>query len=148
MCRIIGLLGIYQGVSSMKPQRCPQFRNGLCHSVSLGRGGGLALCAPLFPSRGGLVAGRSGPQTVCAACRFGPWVACNGMACRLCPAAATSTSSREEAGEKGGPGEAGCAPQPVPMPTGDSHEPRLGPRPRSHNKVLNPPGGKSSISFY
>ncbi|XP_072456072.1 jupiter microtubule associated homolog 2 [Notamacropus eugenii] len=30
----------------------------------------------------------------------------------------------------------------------DNHEPRLGPRPRSHNKVLNPPGGKSSISFY
>ncbi|XP_066496475.1 jupiter microtubule associated homolog 2 isoform X2 [Tiliqua scincoides] len=28
------------------------------------------------------------------------------------------------------------------------HEPRLGPRPRSHNKVLNPPGGKSSIAFY
>lgn len=28
------------------------------------------------------------------------------------------------------------------------HEPRLGPRPRSHNKVLNPPGGKSSITFY
>uniref|UniRef100_A0A6J0VB82 Jupiter microtubule associated homolog 2 n=1 Tax=Pogona vitticeps TaxID=103695 RepID=A0A6J0VB82_9SAUR len=30
----------------------------------------------------------------------------------------------------------------------DNHEPRLGPRPRSHNKVLNPPGGKSSIVFY
>lgn len=30
----------------------------------------------------------------------------------------------------------------------DDHEPRLGPRPRSHNKVLNPPGGKSSIAFY
>ncbi|XP_061206807.1 jupiter microtubule associated homolog 2 isoform X2 [Neopsephotus bourkii] len=30
----------------------------------------------------------------------------------------------------------------------DNHEPRLGPRPRSHNKVLNPPGGKSSIAFY
>ncbi|XP_069503077.1 jupiter microtubule associated homolog 2 isoform X1 [Ambystoma mexicanum] len=28
------------------------------------------------------------------------------------------------------------------------HEPRLGPRPRSHNKVINPPGGKSSITFY
>lgn len=28
------------------------------------------------------------------------------------------------------------------------HEPRLGPRPRSHNKVLNPPGGKSSVVFY
>ncbi|XP_055779653.1 jupiter microtubule associated homolog 2-like [Salvelinus fontinalis] len=28
------------------------------------------------------------------------------------------------------------------------HEPHLGPRPRSHNKVLNPPGGKSSVVFY
>lgn len=34
------------------------------------------------------------------------------------------------------------------VPTVDDHEPRLGPRPRSHNKVLNPPGGKSSIAFY
>lgn len=29
-----------------------------------------------------------------------------------------------------------------------NHEPHLGPRPRSHNKVLNPPGGKSSVVFY
>ncbi|XP_074867244.1 jupiter microtubule associated homolog 2 [Carettochelys insculpta] len=35
-----------------------------------------------------------------------------------------------------------------PSPKIDDHEPRLGPRPRSHNKVLNPPGGKSSIAFY
>ncbi|XP_026538259.1 jupiter microtubule associated homolog 2 [Notechis scutatus] len=35
-----------------------------------------------------------------------------------------------------------------PGPKIDNHEPRLGPRPRSHNKVLNPPGGKSSIAFY
>ncbi|XP_048351144.1 jupiter microtubule associated homolog 2 [Sphaerodactylus townsendi] len=35
-----------------------------------------------------------------------------------------------------------------PGPKMEDHEPRLGPRPRSHNKVLNPPGGKSSISFY
>ena len=28
------------------------------------------------------------------------------------------------------------------------HEPHLGPRPRSHNRVLNPPGGKSSVMFY
>ncbi|XP_016119782.1 hematological and neurological expressed 1-like protein, partial [Sinocyclocheilus grahami] len=34
------------------------------------------------------------------------------------------------------------------QPTGKDHEPRLGPRPRSHNKVLNPPGGKSSVVFY
>uniref|UniRef100_A0A8C4SQP6 Jupiter microtubule associated homolog 2 n=2 Tax=Erpetoichthys calabaricus TaxID=27687 RepID=A0A8C4SQP6_ERPCA len=30
----------------------------------------------------------------------------------------------------------------------DGHEPRLGPRPRSHNKVIQPPGGKSSVVFY
>lgn len=29
-----------------------------------------------------------------------------------------------------------------------NHEPHLGPRHRSHNKVLNPPGGKSSVVFY
>lgn len=29
-----------------------------------------------------------------------------------------------------------------------NHEPHLGPRPRSHNKVINPPGGKSSVVFY
>ncbi|XP_039980070.1 jupiter microtubule associated homolog 2 [Xiphias gladius] len=29
-----------------------------------------------------------------------------------------------------------------------NHEPHLGPRPRSHNRVLNPPGGKSSVVFY
>ncbi|KAM7386615.1 hypothetical protein PAMA_009294 [Pampus argenteus] len=29
-----------------------------------------------------------------------------------------------------------------------NHEPHLGPKPRSHNKVLNPPGGKSSVVFY
>lgn len=34
------------------------------------------------------------------------------------------------------------------QPTEKNHEPRLGPRPRSHNKVLNPPGGKSSVVFY
>lgn len=29
-----------------------------------------------------------------------------------------------------------------------NHEPHLGPKPRSHNRVLNPPGGKSSVVFY
>ncbi|XP_041673154.1 jupiter microtubule associated homolog 2 [Cheilinus undulatus] len=29
-----------------------------------------------------------------------------------------------------------------------NHEPHLGPKPRSHNRVLNPPGGKSSVMFY
>ncbi|XP_036408993.1 jupiter microtubule associated homolog 2 [Megalops cyprinoides] len=33
-------------------------------------------------------------------------------------------------------------------PTVEDHEPRLGPRPRSHNKVIQPPGGKSSVVFY
>uniref|UniRef100_A0AAQ4P9F1 Jupiter microtubule associated homolog 2 n=1 Tax=Gasterosteus aculeatus aculeatus TaxID=481459 RepID=A0AAQ4P9F1_GASAC len=31
---------------------------------------------------------------------------------------------------------------------GKNHEPHLGPKPRSHNRVLNPPGGKSSVVFY
>lgn len=35
-----------------------------------------------------------------------------------------------------------------PGPLEKDHEPRLGPRPRSHNRVLNPPGGKSSVVFY
>ncbi|XP_061080230.1 jupiter microtubule associated homolog 2-like [Conger conger] len=33
-------------------------------------------------------------------------------------------------------------------PSVEDHEPRLGPRPRSHNKVIQPPGGKSSVVFY
>ncbi|XP_048407664.1 jupiter microtubule associated homolog 2 isoform X1 [Stegostoma tigrinum] len=33
-------------------------------------------------------------------------------------------------------------------PTVDDHEPHLGPRPRSHNKVTQPPGGKSSLSLF
>ncbi|XP_048868927.1 jupiter microtubule associated homolog 2 [Brienomyrus brachyistius] len=41
------------------------------------------------------------------------------------------------------PADQSCAQQNV-----DSHEPRLGPRPRSHNKVIHPPGGKSSVVFY
>lgn len=73
---------------------------------------------------------------------------CEGEDPKSAPKAAASTSPGEELGQKGGPGDAGHTQQPVPMPTADSHEPRLGPRPRSHNKVLNPPGGKSSISFY
>ncbi|XP_026870469.2 jupiter microtubule associated homolog 2 isoform X2 [Electrophorus electricus] len=39
--------------------------------------------------------------------------------------------------------------EPAPQqPTEKDHEPRLGPRPRSHNRVINPPGGKSSVVFY
>ncbi|KAM4631975.1 jupiter microtubule associated homolog 2 [Discoglossus pictus] len=37
---------------------------------------------------------------------------------------------------------------PMPDPALAAHEPHLGPRPRSHNRVLNPPGGKSSVTFY
>ncbi|XP_008068499.1 hematological and neurological expressed 1-like protein [Carlito syrichta] len=59
-----------------------------------------------------------------------------------------SVPSGEELAEKGSVREVGLAKEHVPTPQIDSHEPRLGPRPRSHNKVLNPPGGKSSISFY
>ncbi|CAH2307669.1 Hypothetical predicted protein [Pelobates cultripes] len=35
-----------------------------------------------------------------------------------------------------------------PDPAMAAYEPHLGPRPRSHNRVLNPPGGKSSVTFY
>nr|XP_020742120.1 hematological and neurological expressed 1-like protein isoform X2 [Odocoileus virginianus texanus] len=49
-----------------------------------------------------------------------------------------SASPRQDPGEPGGPREAARVQEPA--PTVDSHEPRLGPRPRSHNKVLNPPG--------
>ncbi|NXL63382.1 JUPI2 protein, partial [Chordeiles acutipennis] len=55
-------------------------------------------------------------------------------------------SQLEDGGEKKDVGkEEQCK---EPEPKIDNHEPRLGPRPRSHNKVLNPPGGKSSIAFY
>ncbi|KAJ3601165.1 hypothetical protein NHX12_032138 [Muraenolepis orangiensis] len=48
------------------------------------------------------------------------------------------------------------APEPAPVSAttfpdddfGKNHEPHLGPKPRSHNRVLNPPGGKSSVVFY
>ena len=56
--------------------------------------------------------------------------------------ATMSTLPREELGEKGGRREADHAQEPQPTPTADSHEPRLGPGPRSHNKVLNLPGGQ------
>ncbi|KAM4634408.1 jupiter microtubule associated homolog 2 isoform 1-T1 [Polymixia lowei] len=40
-------------------------------------------------------------------------------------------------------------PSPSPDQSSDkNHEPHLGPKPRSHNRVLNPPGGKSSVVFY
>jgi hypothetical protein len=64
------------------------------------------------------------------------------------PTAATDSTPRGEQSDKGSSKEVEHAKIPEPTPTVDSHEPRLGPRPRSHNKVLNPPGGKSSLSFY
>lgn len=73
---------------------------------------------------------------------------CEGEDCKSDLKAATNSTPRGEQGEKGSTAEAEPAKIPEPTPTADSHEPRLGPRPRSHNKVLNPPGGKSSISFY
>ena len=61
--------------------------------------------------------------------------------------AATDSTPRGEQGDKGSSKEVEHAKIPEPTATVDSHEPRLGPRPRSHNKVLNPPGGKSQPLF-
>lgn len=41
-----------------------------------------------------------------------------------------------------------CTPSSIPDESLKNHEPHLGPKPRSHNRVLNPPGGKSSVVFY
>ncbi|XP_007499423.1 jupiter microtubule associated homolog 2 isoform X3 [Monodelphis domestica] len=57
-------------------------------------------------------------------------------------------SSREETDEKCDQGKEEQVKETESKIKIDNHEPRLGPRPRSHNKVLNPPGGKSSITFY
>lgn len=63
-----------------------------------------------------------------------------------CSAAENNKPQLEDGGEKKDLGkEERCKEL---EPKIDNHEPRLGPRPRSHNKVLNPPGGKSSIAFY
>ncbi|KAL3987438.1 heterogeneous nuclear ribonucleoprotein R [Sarotherodon galilaeus] len=56
------------------------------------------------------------------------------------PPAATAVSAPSE-------------PEPTPSSFPDdtslkNHEPHLGPKPRTHNRVLNPPGGKSSVVFY
>ncbi|XP_001512101.2 jupiter microtubule associated homolog 2 [Ornithorhynchus anatinus] len=64
------------------------------------------------------------------------------------PKASGNAPSPIDQKEKGDAGKGEAAKEPVREPHVDNHEPRLGPRPRSHNKVLNPPGGKSSISFY
>ncbi|KAL1791434.1 hematological and neurological expressed 1 [Sigmodon hispidus] len=60
---------------------------------------------------------------------------------------ATANSTPRQQSEKGSSKEADHTKMAEPTPTVYSHEPRLGLRLRSHNKVLNPPGGKSSISF-
>ncbi|XP_053413854.1 jupiter microtubule associated homolog 2 [Nycticebus coucang] len=73
---------------------------------------------------------------------------CEGEAAKSDHKAATSIPPGEAGSERGSAREVGHAGEHEPRPKVDSHEPRLGPRPRSHNKVLNPPGGKSSISFY
>ncbi|KAG7492077.1 hypothetical protein MATL_G00010610 [Megalops atlanticus] len=56
-------------------------------------------------------------------------------------ASAPSTPSKEDTPKQQ------ADPSPCQPPV-DNHEPRLGPRPRSHNKVIHPPGGKSSVAFY
>ncbi|XP_036393518.1 jupiter microtubule associated homolog 2-like [Megalops cyprinoides] len=56
-------------------------------------------------------------------------------------ASAPSTPSKEDTPKQ----QADLSPCQPPV---DNHEPRLGPRPRSHNKVIHPPGGKSSVAFY
>ncbi|XP_062295147.1 jupiter microtubule associated homolog 2 isoform X1 [Scomber scombrus] len=79
------------------------------------------------------------------------------------PAAAAAPSPAPAPAPAPAPTPAAAAavpPSPEPAPTSSSsssvpdetllknHEPHLGPKPRSHNKVLNPPGGKSSVVFY
>ncbi|CAI5674502.1 unnamed protein product [Oreochromis niloticus] len=56
------------------------------------------------------------------------------------PPAATAVSAPSE-------------PEPTPSSFPDdtslkNHEPHLGPKPRTHNRVLNPPGGKSSVVYF
>ncbi|XP_044527279.1 jupiter microtubule associated homolog 2-like [Gracilinanus agilis] len=76
-------------------------------------------------------------------------VLCEGEDTKLQLRATENTqSSREERDEKCDKGKEEQAKETESKIKIDSHEPRLGPRPRSHNKVLNPPGGKSSITFY
>ncbi|KAM9780575.1 jupiter microtubule associated homolog 2 [Neosynchiropus ocellatus] len=68
------------------------------------------------------------------------------------PAPPAVAAAKEE------PAPVPAAPQPQTESTSSSpsppdenlkkHEPHLGPKPRSHNRVLNPPGGKSSVVFY
>ncbi|KAF7652633.1 hypothetical protein LDENG_00094170 [Lucifuga dentata] len=73
------------------------------------------------------------------------------------PVTPAATPAKEE------PAAVSACPEPQPSPFSSSsssspatpdqnslknHEPHLGPKPRSHNRVLNPPGGKSSVVFY
>lgn len=46
------------------------------------------------------------------------------------------------------PASSSCVSSTPPIDDIKKHEPHLGPKPRSHNRVLNPPGGKSSVVFY
>ncbi|XP_029914581.1 jupiter microtubule associated homolog 2 isoform X2 [Myripristis murdjan] len=63
------------------------------------------------------------------------------------PAAAAAAAAAEVAAVSASP-EPTAAPESPEQTTEKNHEPHLGPRPRSHNRVLNPPGGKSSVIFY
>lgn len=65
------------------------------------------------------------------------------------------TPAKEKPAAVSPPPEPEPSPSPSSPPDGmdqtaelKNHEPHLGPRPRSHNRVLNPPGGKSSVVFY
>lgn len=60
------------------------------------------------------------------------------------PAAAAAAPPAPVTKEEAAPADSAAEPN----PSEKDHEPRLGPRPRSHNRVLNPPGGKSSVVFY
>ncbi|KAL3983877.1 hypothetical protein ACER0C_015502 [Sarotherodon galilaeus] len=76
------------------------------------------------------------------------------------PVAKEETAPPVDAPAKEEPTAAGAAalsapsePEPIPFSFPDDtsqkhYDPHLRPKPRSHNRVLNPPGGKSSVVFY
>ncbi|XP_069840270.1 jupiter microtubule associated homolog 2 isoform X2 [Dendropsophus ebraccatus] len=64
------------------------------------------------------------------------------------PEEKTPVAKEEKVVEKAAEKVPEKAPAKVPEPDLTAHEPHLGPRPRCHNRVLNPPGGKSSVTFY
>ncbi|XP_030591531.1 jupiter microtubule associated homolog 2 isoform X2 [Archocentrus centrarchus] len=65
------------------------------------------------------------------------------------PAAPPAKEEPPAAAAVSAPSQPECTPSSFPDETLlKNHEPHLGPKPRSHNRVLNPPGGKSSVVFY